>query len=183
MTAAARRRALATALWLAAATLLGGLDLPAQGYAAFRFAPFGMVAGLLGILYVFVLYNRSVLTRFPGWLNVLLLVYWAAATATAFRVLLPPPDRSYADPFVVARDMARQLDLLGREHPAHHDGADDADGQGDELRRHGQNGRLDLFFAVRTVAARNDVLGGDRLDVLGQINNDAGAGARFDGMQ
>ncbi|HUP19773.1 MAG TPA: hypothetical protein VM778_07440 [Gemmatimonadota bacterium] len=91
VTAAARRRALATALWLAAATLLGGLDLPASGYAAFRFAPFGMVAGLLGILYVFVLYHRGVIRSFPGWPNVLLLVYWTAATATAFRVLLPPP--------------------------------------------------------------------------------------------
>lgn len=91
LTAAPRRRGLATGLWLAAATLLGGIDLPAEGYAAFRFAPFGMVAGLLGILYVFVLYNRGVLRPFPGWLNVLLLVYWVAATATAFRVLLPPP--------------------------------------------------------------------------------------------
>ena len=91
MSSAVRRRALATALWLAAATLLGGLDLPATGYAAFRFAPFGMVAGLLGILYVFVLYHRGVIRAFPGWLNGLLLVYWAAASATAFRVLLPPP--------------------------------------------------------------------------------------------
>lgn len=91
MTGAVRRRGLATALWLAVATFLGGLDLPAAGYAAFRFAPFGMVAGLLGILYVFVLYNRAVIRTFSGWLNVLLLVYWTAATATAFRVLLPPP--------------------------------------------------------------------------------------------
>lgn len=89
--AAARRTTLATALWLAAATLLGGLDLPARGYEAFRFAPFGVVAGLLGILYVFALTVRGVVWRPPGWLDPLLLVYWVAATATAFRVLLPPP--------------------------------------------------------------------------------------------
>lgn len=91
MTVTARRRALATALWLAVATLLGGIDLPARGFAAFRFAPFGVVAGLLGILYVFVLFQRDVIRRFPGWLNPFLLVYWVAATAMMFRVLLPPP--------------------------------------------------------------------------------------------
>lgn len=87
---AARRRALGVALWLAAATLLGGLDLPARGLEAFRFAPFGIVAGLLGILWVFVLAAREVVHRPRGWIGPFLLVWWVAATATAFRVLLPP---------------------------------------------------------------------------------------------
>lgn len=91
VTAASRRAALQTCLWLAAATLLGGLDLPALGYGAFRFSLFGVVAGLLGIIYVFALSSRNVLWRGNGWLQPLLLVYWVAATAMMFRVLLPPP--------------------------------------------------------------------------------------------
>lgn len=87
----ARRAALLTCLWLAGAVLLGGLDLPAFGYGAFRFSLFGVVAGLLGIIYVFALSSRDVLWRGTGWLQPLLLVYWVAATAMMFRVLLPPP--------------------------------------------------------------------------------------------
>jgi hypothetical protein len=90
-TAAARRRALGVCLLLACAVLVGGLDLPASGYEAFRFAPFGFTGGLLGILYAFALATRSVLWRPPGWLGAVLLVYWAAALAMLFRVLLPPP--------------------------------------------------------------------------------------------
>jgi len=86
-----RRRALATSLWLAAAVLLGGLDLPAHGYDAFRFAPFGIVAGLLGVLYVFTLSAREVIRLPVGWPGAMLAVYWVAATAMMFRVLLPPP--------------------------------------------------------------------------------------------
>jgi len=86
-----RRRALATCLWLAGAVLLGGFDLPAHGYAAFQFAPFGLVAGLLSILYVFVLVHSGVVLRGRRWLAPLLLVYWTAATGMAFRVLLPGP--------------------------------------------------------------------------------------------
>lgn len=85
-----RRRTLATALWLAAAILLGGLDLPARGFEAFQFAPFGIVAGLLGLLWVFALVVAGAIRRAPGWAGALALVYWVAATATAFRVLLPP---------------------------------------------------------------------------------------------
>lgn len=88
---AERRQALATCLWLAAAVLLGGLDLPARGYEAFRYAPFGIVSGLLGILYVFAMSLRQVIRPSGGWLRPLLLAYWVAATATMFRVLLPPP--------------------------------------------------------------------------------------------
>ena len=88
---ASRRRALGVCLLLAASVLVGGLDLPAAGYEAFRFAPFGFTGGLLGIVYVFALANRSVLWRPPGWLGAMLLVYWAAALAMMFRVLLPPP--------------------------------------------------------------------------------------------
>ena len=88
---AERRRALATCLWLAAAILLGGFDLPALGYAAFQFAPFGIVAGLLGLLYVFVLVQRGVIWSGLGWIEPLLLIYWTAATAMMFRVLLPAP--------------------------------------------------------------------------------------------
>jgi hypothetical protein len=88
---AARRRGLATCLFLAAAVLLGGLDLPARGYEAFQYAPFGVVAGLLGMLYVFVLSLRGVIWPAERWLRALLLVYWVAATAMIFRVLLPPP--------------------------------------------------------------------------------------------
>ena len=84
-----RQRALATCLWLATAVLLGGFDLPARGYAAFQFAPFGLVAGLLAILYVFVLVQGRVVWLGPGGLATLLLVYWTAATAMAFRILLP----------------------------------------------------------------------------------------------
>lgn len=84
-----RRRALATCLWLATAVLLGGFDLPVLGYAAFQFAPFGMVAGLLALLYVFVLVQRGVIWRGDGWLEPLLLIYWTGATAMIFRVLLP----------------------------------------------------------------------------------------------
>ncbi|MFN2384373.1 MAG: hypothetical protein ABR559_08970 [Gemmatimonadota bacterium] len=91
MSADARRAALLTCLWLAAAVLLGGLDLPAFGYGAFRFSLFGVVSGLLGIIYVFALSSRGVLWRGTGWLQPLLLVYWVAATAMMFRVLLPPP--------------------------------------------------------------------------------------------
>lgn len=80
-----------TCLWLATTVLLGGFDLPARGYAAFQFAPFGLVAGLLALLYVFVLTQRGVIRRGRGWLGPLLLVYWTAATAMAFRVLLPAP--------------------------------------------------------------------------------------------
>lgn len=86
-----RQRALATCLWLATAVLLGGFDLPARGYAAFQFAPFGLVAGLLALLYVFVLVQSGVIRRGRGWLAPLLLVYWTAATGMAFRVLLPGP--------------------------------------------------------------------------------------------
>ncbi len=88
---AARRQVLATSLWLAAAVLLGGLDLPARGFEAFRFAPFGLVAGLLGILYVYALSVRGAIRVPAGWLGVLAVAYWVAGTATAFRVLLPPP--------------------------------------------------------------------------------------------
>lgn len=88
---ASRRRALGVCLLLAASVLVGGLDLPATGYEAFRFAPFGFTGGLLGILYAFALASRSVLWRPPGWLGGMLLVYWAAALAMTFRVLLPPP--------------------------------------------------------------------------------------------
>lgn len=84
-----RRRALVTCLWLATAVLLGGFDLPAFGYTAFQFAVFGVVAGLLGVLYVFVLVQRDVIRMGRGWLEPLLLVYWTAATAMMFRVLLP----------------------------------------------------------------------------------------------
>lgn len=86
-----RRRALVTALWLAGAMLLGGLDLPLRGFDAFRFSPFGIVAGLLGLLWVFALAVAGVIRRPPGWAGALVLVYWVAGTATAFRVLLPPP--------------------------------------------------------------------------------------------
>lgn len=86
-----RGRALETCLWLAGAVLLGGFDLPAHGYAAFQFAPFGLVAGLLALLYVFVLVQSAVIRRGRGWLAPLLLVYWTAATGMAFRVLLPGP--------------------------------------------------------------------------------------------
>jgi len=88
--AALRRRSLVTCLWLAAAVLLGGLDLPAQGYSAFRFAPFGAVAGLLAIVWLFALVTRQVVWLPPGWLRAPALVYWVAATAMMFRVLLPP---------------------------------------------------------------------------------------------
>jgi hypothetical protein len=80
-----------TCLWLAAAVLLGGLDLPAQGYSAFRFAPFGAVAGLLAMVWLFALVTRRVVDLPHGWLRPLALVYWVAATAMMFRVLLPPP--------------------------------------------------------------------------------------------
>jgi hypothetical protein len=86
-----RRTALGVCLVLALATLLGGLDLPARGYAAFQFAPFGLVAGLLGIVYVFALSNRRLIRPGTGWRRILLIAYWVAASATAFRVLLPPP--------------------------------------------------------------------------------------------
>ncbi|MBW3661012.1 MAG: hypothetical protein KY397_05190 [Gemmatimonadetes bacterium] len=86
-----RRRLLAAALWLAGATLLGGLDLPARGFESFRFAPFGIVAGLLGLLWVFALVVAGAVRRPPGWVGAVALAYWVAATATAFRVLLPPP--------------------------------------------------------------------------------------------
>ncbi len=89
--AADRRQGLGTCLLLAGTLLFGGLDLPARGYEAFQYAPFGMVAGLLGILYVFVLSIRGVIWRAGGWLRWLLLVYWIGATAMVFRVLLPPP--------------------------------------------------------------------------------------------
>lgn len=86
-----RRQALATCLWLALAILLGGFDLPARGYAAFHFAPFGLVAGLLALLYVYLLVQSGVVRRGRKWLAPLLLVYWTAATGMAFRVLLPGP--------------------------------------------------------------------------------------------
>ena len=82
--AVARRRALGVCLLLAASVFVGGLDLPAQGYEAFRFATFGFTAGLLGILYAFALAARGVLWRPPGWLGSVVLVYWAAATAMMF---------------------------------------------------------------------------------------------------
>ncbi len=97
-----RRRTLVTCLWLAAATLLGGLDLPATGFAGFRFAPFGAVAGLLGIVWLFALTARGVVTLPDGWLRVVAVAYWAAATAMAFRVLLPPPSLIQAGLAVVA---------------------------------------------------------------------------------
>lgn len=59
--------------------------------AAFRFAPFGTVATLLGMLYVYALACRGVLRRSEGWQRVLLTAYWVVATAMMFRVLLPPP--------------------------------------------------------------------------------------------
>lgn len=86
----ARRRTLGATLWLAGATLLGGLDLPARGFDAFRFAPFGVVHGLLGLLWVFALVVAGAIRRVPGWVGAVALAYWVAATATAFRVLLPP---------------------------------------------------------------------------------------------
>jgi hypothetical protein len=86
-----RRRALAVCLLLATAVLVGGLDLPAHGYEAFHYGMFGFTGGLLGILYVFALASRAVIWRPPGWAGSLLLIYWAAATAMMFRVLLPPP--------------------------------------------------------------------------------------------
>lgn len=86
-----RPTVLGVCLLLALATLLGGLDLPAHGYAAFQFTPFGLVAGLLGIVYVFALSNREVIRFGTGWYRGLLIVYWVAGTATAFRILLPPP--------------------------------------------------------------------------------------------
>lgn len=89
--AAERKRGLVTCLWLVGAILLGGFDLPAHGYATFQFAPFGLVAGLLALLYVFVLTQAGVIRRGHGWLDPLLLVYWTAATAMSFRVLLPAP--------------------------------------------------------------------------------------------
>jgi hypothetical protein len=88
---AARRRALGVCLLLAAALLVGGLDLPAHGYESFRYALFGFTSGLLGILYTFALVSREVVWRPAGWIGTLLVVYWAAATAMLFRVLLPPP--------------------------------------------------------------------------------------------
>lgn len=88
---ASRRRALATCLWLAGTVLLCGLDLPAYDDAAFQYAPFGLVGGLLGLLYVFALASRDVVWTARGWLKPLLLVYWVGATAMVFRVLLPPP--------------------------------------------------------------------------------------------
>ncbi|HJU86821.1 MAG TPA: hypothetical protein VJ788_05595, partial [Gemmatimonadota bacterium] len=54
-----RRRALGVCILLAAALLVGGLDLPAQGYESFRFAMFGFTGGLLGILYTFALVSRE----------------------------------------------------------------------------------------------------------------------------
>ena len=86
-----RRRALAVCLLLAASLLVGGLDLPAHGFDAFRYGMFGVTSGLLGILYAFALASREVLWRPPGWIGTILLLYWAAATAMMFRVLLPPP--------------------------------------------------------------------------------------------
>lgn len=86
-----RRRALGVCLLLAASVLVGGLDLPAHGYEAFRYGMFGFTGGLLGILYAFALSSRRVIWRPAGWTGTLLLVYWAAATAMMFRVLLPPP--------------------------------------------------------------------------------------------
>lgn len=70
---------------------MAGIDLPAHGYEAFRFGVFGFTSGLLGILYTFALVNRRALWRPAGWTGTILLVYWAAATAMMFRVLLPPP--------------------------------------------------------------------------------------------
>jgi hypothetical protein len=49
------------------------------------------VAGLLALLYVFVLVQSGVVVRRHGWLAPLLLVYWTAATGMAFRILLPGP--------------------------------------------------------------------------------------------
>lgn len=86
-----RRTILGVCLLLALATLLGGLDFPAHGYAAFQFAPFGLVAGLLGIVYVFALSSRELIRFGSGWHRGLLIVYWVAGTATVFRILLPPP--------------------------------------------------------------------------------------------
>jgi hypothetical protein len=78
-------------LLLAASVFVGGLDLPAHGYEAFRFGMFGFTGGLLGILYAFALATRRVIWHPAGWIGTVLLVYWAAATAMMFRVLLPPP--------------------------------------------------------------------------------------------
>lgn len=89
--ASRRRRALGVCLLLVGSVLVGGLDLPAHGYDAFHFGMFGFTGGLLGILYVFALAGRRVIWRPAGWTGILLLVYWAAATAMMFRVLLPPP--------------------------------------------------------------------------------------------
>ena len=86
-----RRRALGVCLLLVCAVLVGGIDLPATGYEAFRFGLFGFTGGLLGILYTFALANRGMLWRPGGWLETVLLVYWVAGTAMMFRLLLPPP--------------------------------------------------------------------------------------------
>jgi hypothetical protein len=91
MRSAHRRRALGVCLFLAGTVLVGGLDLPASGYEAFRYGMFGFTSGLLGILYAFALTSGGVLWRPAGWLGTILLIYWAAATAMMFRVLLPPP--------------------------------------------------------------------------------------------
>ena len=91
MPASHRRRALGVCLLLAGTLIVGGLDLPARGYEAFRYGMFGFTGGLLGILYTFALASRGILWRPRGWLGTLTLVYWAAATAMMFRILLPPP--------------------------------------------------------------------------------------------
>jgi hypothetical protein len=89
--AADRRRALGVCLLLAGALIVGGIDLPARGYQALRYGMFGFTAGLLGILYAFALTAGGLLWRPRGWPGTLTLVYWAAATAMIFRMLLPPP--------------------------------------------------------------------------------------------
>lgn len=86
-----RARVLTIALALSIVTLIGGIDLPASGYASFRYAPFGWVAGLLGAIYVYALSERGVLVLGGGRARWLLTAYWVAATATVFRILLPPP--------------------------------------------------------------------------------------------
>ena len=99
---AERRRTLVTCLWLAVAVLAGGLDFPLYGYAAFRFAPFGVVAGLLGIVWLFALVAGGAVVLPHGWQRVLAVAYWTAATAMVFRVLLPPPSLVQAVLAVIA---------------------------------------------------------------------------------
>lgn len=84
-----RPRALAIALVLSIVTLVGGIELPIDGYTSFRYAPFGLVSGLLGALYAYTLADRGVIVSDRGWIGVVLAAYWVVATATVFQVVLP----------------------------------------------------------------------------------------------